>query len=186
MRQRNRRNDANVMKFSRSSRKPLYSDRLYSFIDNILPVRPSFALTISCLAIMFIVFAMACFSAAVFGSSSAKLSAAEEHAGQCSSYYAAETVAADILAAIAADNGASLADENGELKYASNGGDITISHNGGVYSFSVPIVSEPSSDSGSSSAASATESRTAPGGLHVVARITDGSIAVIERYIEQK
>lgn len=165
--------------------------RIYEIIDNNLPVKPSVSLIVAAIAVMFILFATACFSAIIFGSSSEKLTEAREHAGMTDAHYAAETTAADILASLAADNGASLTDENGELKYGSDAGEIPISHNGGVYSFSVPIaaVSDAGEDaasgspqegmtSGSSTSAGTKES------LHVVARITEGTITLIEWYVE--
>ena len=98
-------------------RRGASSEKVYRFIDNSLPVRPSITLIVAAIAVMFIVFAMACFSAAVFGSSSEKLAAANENADDCTRYYAAETTATEILAILAADDGVSLTDENGALYY---------------------------------------------------------------------
>ncbi len=158
------------------------SERIYELLDNTLPVRPSMSVVAACLAVMFIVFAMACFAAAVFGSSSAKLDDAQANANACSSYYDAETTATDILTTLAADNGASLTDENGELKYDGDGNidEITISHNGDVYSFSVPIVSGLTQNDAANSQDNAAEAES----LHVIARISGGIITPIEWYVE--
>ena len=175
--------------------------RLYEIIDNNLPVKPSVSLIVAAMAVMFILFATACFSAVIFGSSSEKLTEAREHAGMTDAHYAAETTAADILASLAADNGASLTDENGELKYGSDAGEIPISHNGGVYSLSVPIAA--ASDAGKDAASDSPQEGMTSGGstqegmtsgsstsagakesLHVVARITEGTITLIEWYVE--
>lgn len=160
-------------------RRGASSEKVYRFIDNSLPVRPSITLIVAAIAVMFIVFAMACFSAAVFGSSSEKLAAANENADDCTRYYAAETTATEILAILATDDGVSLTDENGELKYDSGDDEITISHNGGVFSFSVAI------EAGTDVADTADRSFYAGKSLHVVARVTGGNINVIEWYVEE-
>ncbi|MFR8071126.1 MAG: hypothetical protein ACLU7V_00520 [Anaerovoracaceae bacterium] len=94
-------------------------------------------------------------------------------------YYAAETTATEILAILAADDGVSLTDENGELKYDSGDDEITISHNGGVFSFSVAI------EAGTDVADTADRSFYTGKSLHVVARVTGGNINVIEWYVEE-
>lgn len=170
------------------------SEKIYHFIDSSLPVRPSITLIAAAIVVMFIVFAMACFSAVVFGSSSDKLASANENADNCTRYYAAETTAAEILAILAADDGVSLTDENGELKYGSGSDEITISHNGGTFSFSVAIQAESGMDTTSDRADDPKDiDVTDIGGkgfyagknLHVVARVTGGNINIIEWYVEE-
>lgn len=148
----------------RSPRRRDYttSEIFYHILDDSLPIRPSFTISVIAIAVMAAVFIMSCFTAAVLGSAEEKLAASEKRAQYCTDYYAAETTAADILSILASDNSESLADENGELKYTENEYEITISRNGGNFSFDVPVTKKES--------------------LHVIARITEGNTEIISQY----
>lgn len=135
------------------------SEKFYSILDSRLPVKISFSTVIAAIIIVFITFVMACFTAAICGSSQEKSEDSIKKAEYCTAHYNAETTATDILSILSADNGNSLTDKNGELKYDSAGGEITISRNGGNFSFDVPI----------------TEKET----LHVIAQITEGNVDII-------
>lgn len=127
-----------------NDRRRRSSDKIYDILESKLPVRLSPALIIAVIGIMFVMFAMTCFSAVMFGSASDKLDTAKKNASASTEYYKAETTAADILSVLAEDDGSSLTDKNGELKYTGNEGsdkspEITISRNGGNFSFDVPV-----------------------------------------------
>lgn len=135
------------------------SEKFYRTLDNRLPVRFSFTTVTAAIIIVFITFVMACFTAAICGSSQEKSENSMEKASYCTAHYDAETTATEILSILSADNGSSLTDKNGELKYDSAGGEITISRNGGNFSFDVPITKKET--------------------LHVIAQITEGNVDII-------
>ncbi len=141
----------------------------YDAIDDILPFRLTFVSAAIMIGIVFAVFAAACFSAITLSSASEKLDTAEANVRSCADYYDAESTAVDILAILASDDGNSLADKNGELKYRPDGDKntvITISRNGGSFSFNVPVSKNSTQKN-----------------LHVIAQITEGNINVIEWYL---
>ncbi len=144
-------------------RKSSSTGKFYGFLDSSLPVKPTFTMIAASVLVIFIIFGMTCFAAAVFESSKAGLSEAGQTAEECTVYYAAETAAVDILSTLSDDDGNSLTDKNGELKYDYAGNEITISRNGGNFSFDVPVQQKET--------------------LHVLAQITGGDIKIIQWYI---
>lgn len=163
------------MRRSYYRRRASSSGRFYDIMDNKLPIKLSFATIAITITILFIMFVMALLAAVIFGSANSKLDTAEINAAKCSNYYAAETTAADILTILSADDGNSLTDKNGELKYDTGKSEITISRNGGNFSFDVPIT-DPAIKNNSSSRQEKN--------LHVIARITGGKINIIQWYIQ--
>lgn len=139
------------------------SEKFYRILDSKLNVKISFSTAVAAIIIVFITFVMACFTAAVSGSAQEKSKDSIKKAAYCTDYYAAETTATDILSILSADNGSSLTDKNGELKYAADGGEITISRNGGNFSFNVPVTKEET--------------------LHVIAQITEENVKIVSWYI---
>ena len=162
----------------------------YDTVSDILPFRLTFVSAAVMIGIVFVVFATTCLAAITLSSASEKLDTAKADVRSCADYYAAESTAVDILTTLASDDGNSLADKNGELKYRPDGDKntvITISRNGGSFSFDVPV--GRTSGKGQNSASSATNifSGTGESGtqknLHVIAQITEGNITVIEWYL---
>lgn len=136
--------------------------KAYRLLDSSLPIKPSFTVVAAAILIVFIVFTFTCFAAVTFEAASAQLAASDKAGKSCSQYYAAEAAAIDILTTLSSDDGNSLTDKNGELKYGYSGSDITISRNGGNFSFDVPINKKES--------------------LHVIAQITGGNIDIVQWY----
>ncbi len=209
----------------RTTRPARSSERFYSIVDTGLPFRLTFVSSVILIAVVFAVFAVTCFAAVNLASASERLSDAKANAQSCSDYYAAESTAVRILNILAADDGSSLVDKNGELKYrpsadaaagdsesssdsdsesSSSGSSsprssgsidsssessssedsadsstvITISRNGGSFSFDVPVnVTEETGSSESHESA-------AQKNLHVIAQITEGKINIIEWYLK--
>lgn len=197
-RHRNSRNDRS--RFDSCRRTDRKNSRFYDTVNDMLPFRLTFVSSAILIGIVFIVFAITCFAAVTLSSSSEKLDTAKAHVRSCAGYYAAESTAVDILTILAADDGNSLADKNGELKYRpENAPDtmITISRNGGSFSFDVPVQesagvsqrTETGADTLSGStgtSADAISVNTGTGAqknLHVIAQITEGNINVIEWYL---
>lgn len=142
------------------------------------------------IGIVFVVFATTCFAAITLSSASEKLDTAKADALSCADYYDAESTAVDILTILASDDGNSLTDKNGELKYRPDGNNstvITISRNGGSFSFDVPIRETAEKAPGIDSSATVFFSESTKTGtqknLHVIAQITEGNINVIEWYL---
>lgn len=148
-----------------SRRTSASSDRFYQFLNENLPVRPSFAKVIAAISVIFVLFVMSCFAAVAAESSNSKLAESREKGQRCSDYYAAESTAVDILATLASDNGSSMTDKNGELKYNKAADEITVSRNGGNFSFDVPVDKKES--------------------LHVIAQINEGNIKIIQWYLTE-
>lgn len=197
-RRRNSRNDRS--RFDNCRRTDRKNSRFYDAVNDMLPFRLTFVSSAIPIGIVFVVFAITCFAAVTLSSSSEKLDTAKAHVRSCAGYYAAESTAVDILTILAADDGNSLADKNGELKYRpENAPDtmITISRNGGTFSFDVPVqestgVSQRTGTgadtlSGSTGISADTFSGNTGTGaqknLHVIAQITEGNINVIEWYL---
>ncbi len=137
------------------------SGKIYNIIEQKTPVKLSPAVIAAALCIMFIMFTATCFAAVIFSTASIKLDTAYRNVTACKEYYEAETTATDILSVLAADDGNSLTDKNGELKYSYNNTEITISRNGGNFSFDVPISKNKQT-------------------LHVIAQIETGNINIIQ------
>lgn len=140
------------------------ANAVYSFIDKKLPASHSFAAAAAAIFITVLLFAFVCLAAATYISASSELTSEKNIAEQCSTYYAAETAAADILLSLASDDGISLTDAAGELVYMYDDSRITISRNSGNFYFDVPAGQKKS--------------------LHVTARITGGDIDIIRWYIK--
>lgn len=164
--------------------------RFYNVIDTGLPFRLTFVSATVMIGIVFIVFATTCFAAITLSSASEKLENARTDARTCADYYDAESTAVDILTILASDDGNSLTDKNGELKYRPDGNNstvITISRNGGSFSFDVPIRETAEKAPGIDSSATVFFSESTKTGtqknLHVIAQITEGNINVIEWYL---
>ncbi len=168
--------------------------RFYEVIDTGLPFRLTFVSATVMIAIVFVVFATTCFAAITLSSASEKLENARTDARSCAGYYAAESTAVDILTILASDDGNSLADKNGELKYRPDSDTstvITISRNGGSFSFDVPLDVPLNESAVAAQSTGRSASDTVPGNgkisaqknLHVIAQITEGNINVIEWYL---
>lgn len=162
----------------------------YDAVSDILPFRLTFVSAAVMIGIVFVVFATTCFAAITLSSASEKLDTAKSNARSCADYYDAESTAVDILTILASDDGNSLADKNGELKYRPDGDNstvITISRNGGSFSFDVPVRGSVGSSAGFDASATDTLSGNGKIGaqknLHVIAQITEGNITVIEWYL---
>ena len=162
----------------------------YDAVSDILPFRLTFVSAAVMIGIVFVVFATTCFAAITLSSASEKLDTAKADALSCADYYDAESTAVDILTILASDDGNSLTDKNGELKYRPDGNNstvITISRNGGSFSFDVPIRETAEKAPGIDSSATAFFSESTKTGtqknLHVIAQITEGNINVIEWYL---
>ena len=162
----------------------------YDAVSDILPFRLTFVSAAVMIGIVFVVFATTCFAAITLSSASEKLDAAKADALSCADYYDAESTAVDILTILASDDGNSLMDKNGELKYRPDGNNstvITISRNGGSFSFDVPIRETAEKAPGIDSSATVFFSESTKTGtqknLHVIAQITEGNINVIEWYL---
>lgn len=195
----NRRN--RLDRVNRSDRRDSYrraernGGSFYDTVNDILPFRLTFVSAAVMIGIVFVIFATTCFAATTLSSASEKLDAAKADVRSCDDYYAAESTAVDILTTLAADDGNSLADKNGELKYrpdSDNSTVITISRNGGSFSFDVPVGenaenTEPPSSTGRSATDIFSEAgkSTAQKNLHVIAQITEGNINVIEWYLRE-
>ncbi len=189
----------------RTTRPARGSERFYSIVDTGLPFRLTFVSSVILIAVVFAVFAVTCFAAVNLASASERLSDAKANAQSCSDYYAAESTAVRILNILAADDGSSLVDKNGELKYrpsadaaagdseSSSDSDsessssedsadsstvITISRNGGSFSFDVPVNGTEETGSSESHESAAQKN------LHVIAQITEGKINIIEWYLK--
>lgn len=189
----------------RTTRPARGSERFYSIVDTGLPFRLTFISSVILIAVVFAVFAVTCFAAVNLASASERLSDAKANAQSCSDYYAAESTAVRILNILAADDGSSLVDKNGELKYrpsadaaagdseSSSDSDsessssedsadsstvITISRNGGSFSFDVPVNGTEETGSSESHESAAQKN------LHVIAQITEGKINIIEWYLK--
>ncbi len=189
----------------RTTRPARGSERFYSIVDTGLPFRFTFVSSVILIAVVFAVFAVTCFAAVNLASASERLSDAKANAQSCSDYYAAESTAVRILNILAADDGSSLVDKNGELKYrpsadaaagdseSSSDSDsessssedsadsstvITISRNGGSFSFDVPVNGTEETGSSESHESAAQKN------LHVIAQITEGKINIIEWYLK--
>ena len=164
--------------------------RFYDAVSDILPFRLTFVSAAVMIGIVFVVFATTCFAAITLSSASEKLDTAKADALSCADYYDAESTAVDILTILASDDGNSLMDKNGELKYRPDGNNstvITISRNGGSFSFDVPIRETAEKAPGIDSSATVFFSESTKTGtqknLHVIAQITEGNISVIEWYL---
>ena len=181
---------------NRSDRRDSYrrternSSSFYDTVNDILPFRLNFVSAAILIGIVFIVFATTCFAAITLSSASEKLETAKSNAHSCTDYYDAESTAVDILTILASDDGNSLADKNGELKYRPDGDNstvITISRNGGSFSFDVPVseTAGKSRSTGNSTTDifSGSSETSAQKNLHVIAQITEGDITVIEWYL---
>lgn len=181
---------------SRSDRRDSYrrternSGSFYDAVNDILPFRLTFVSAAVMIGIVFVVFATTCFSAITLSSASEKLDTAKADVRSCSNYYAAESTAVDILTILASDDGNSLADKNGELKYRPDSDKntvITISRNGGSFSFDVPVSETAGKSRSTGNSATDTFSgsseTSAQKNLHVIAQITEGNINVIEWYL---
>lgn len=162
----------------------------YDAVSDILPFRLTFVSAAVMIGIVFVVFATTCFAAITLSSASEKLDTAKADALSCADYYDAESTAVDILTILASDDGNSLMDKNGELKYRPDGNNstvITISRNGGSFSFDVPIRETAEKAPGIDSSATVFFSESTKTGtqknLHVIAQITEGNINVIEWYL---
>ncbi len=162
----------------------------YDAVSDILPFRLTFVSAAVMIGIVFVVFATTCFAAITLSSASEKLDTAKADALSCADYYDAESTAVDILTILASDDGNSLTDKNGELKYRPDGNNstvITISRNGGSFSFDVPIRETAEKAPGIDSSATVFFSESTKTGtqknLHVIAQITEGNINVIEWYL---
>ena len=162
----------------------------YDAVSDILPFRLTFVSAAVMIGIVFVVFATTCFAAITLSSASEKLDTAKADALSCADYYDAESTAVDILTILASDDGNSLTDKNGELKYRPDGDNstvITISRNGGSFSFDVPIRETAEKAPGIDSSATVFFSESTKTGtqknLHVIAQITEGNISVIEWYL---
>lgn len=162
----------------------------YDAVSDILPFRLTFVSAAVMIGIVFVVFATTCFAAITLSSASEKLDTAKADALSCADYYDAESTAVDILTILASDDGNSLTDKNGELKYRPDGNNstvITISRNGGSFSFDVPIRETAEKAPGIDSSAAVFFSESTKTGtqknLHVIAQITEGNINVIEWYL---
>lgn len=181
---------------SRSDRRDSYrrternSSSFYDAVNDILPFRLTFVSAAVMIGIVFVVFATTCFAAITLSAASEKLDTAKADVRSCSNYYAAESTAVDILTILASDDGNSLADKNGELKYRPDSDKntvITISRNGGSFSFDVPVSetagkSRSTGNSGTDIFSGSSET-SAQKNLHVIAQITEGNINVIEWYL---
>lgn len=162
----------------------------YDAVSDILPFRLTFVSAAVMIGIVFVVFATTCFAAITLSSASEKLDTAKADALSCADYYDAESTAVDILTILASDDGNSLTDKNGELKYRPDGNNstvITISRNGGSFSFDVPIRETAEKAPGIDSSATVFFAESTKTGtqknLHVIAQITEGNINVIEWYL---
>ena len=162
----------------------------YDAVSDILPFRLTFVSAAVMIGIVFVVFATTCFAAITLSSASEKLDTAKADALSCADYYDAESTAVDILTILASDDGNSLTDKNGELKYRPDGNNstvITISRNGGSFFFDVPIRETAEKAPGIDSSATVFFSESTKTGtqknLHVIAQITEGNINVIEWYL---
>lgn len=143
-------------------RKTSSTEKFYDLLDNRMPHKPSLALVAAIILVVFVMFIMACFAAVSFESAESKLNSSKANSQHCSNYYEAESTAVDILTILSDDDGTSLTDKNGELKYITDNDEITISRNGGNFSFDVPIEKKET--------------------LHVIAKITGGDIDIIQWY----
>ena len=162
----------------------------YDAVSDILPFRLTFVSAAVMIGIVFVVFATTCFAAITLSSASEKLDTAKADALSCADYYDAESTAVDILTILASDDGNSLTDKNGELKYRPDGNNSTVitnSRNGGSFSFDVPIRETAEKAPGIDSSATVFFSESTKTGtqknLHVIAQITEGNINVIEWYL---
>ena len=162
----------------------------YDTVSDILPFRLTFVSAAVMIGIVFVVFATTCLAAITLSSASEKLDTAKADVRSSADYYAAESTAVDILTTLASDDGNSLADKNGELKYRPDGDKntvITISRNGGSFSFDVPVGRPSGKAQNSASSTTDIFSGTGESGaqknLHVIAQITEGNINVIEWYL---
>ena len=152
----------------RSYRRAHDPDRPYGAVLSGIHAKPPFIVILAAAAAVFIMFAMLCFAAVTYEAARSDMAESREKGRVCTVYYQAESTAADILSIMSSDNGASLTDGNGELRYTAHpDGDIIISRNGGNISFDVPI---DDSDGKKTS-------------LHVIAQISGGDVKIIQWYV---
>ena len=115
-----------------------------------------------------VILLISCFAALTFISANSEMKLCEKSAAYCDDYYHAETVAAEILSAVAENNFDEkfdkIADKNDSLIYNDVTGDIVINRGGNDVSFIVPINKKQ--------------------GLNVAAQITNGQIDIVKWSVE--
>lgn len=89
--------------------------------------------------IALIVLVIACFAALTYLSASSKMELSEKSKSYCDSYYAAETVASELLGQIATGKDKPASEDGDKAVYDTGSGKVTVIHAGDYVTFQVAI-----------------------------------------------